>query len=523
MARTRLFGQLSRALRLAAAAETRRVSTSEAVERALSAEWSRRQFLKSAAVMGAGITFAPALRSMPRLQGDAPRVVIVGAGCAGLACAYRLQQAGVSAQVLEAGKRVGGRMFSLRDGLPYGQTTELGGEFIDSGHESLLNFASELGLTLIDLHGLDDGMEEIYHFGGRRVSYEAIVEAFRPLAARILEDLDTVTGDGDILYNATNNAEALDRMSLAEWFETREVTGDLRALLDVAYVGEYGLETDQQTPFNLLWLIGAEPGEFAIYGESDERYRIAEGNESIPALLAGALERPVELETRLEAVRQTSSGAYTLTVNQAGRTRDINADLVVMALPFTLLRQVDMDVELPEVKRLAIDTLGYGTNAKLMAAFETRVWHEYGADGSTYTDLPYQSSWETTRGQEGLGGVITNYLGGRAGVAVGEGTPEDRATEFVAQFDQVFTGAQAAYTGQALRYHWPSAPLTMGSYSCYMPGQMVAFRGAEGEAVGGLFFAGEHTSLEAQGYMNGASESGERAAQEVLEYVGVTA
>jgi monoamine oxidase len=169
----------------------------------------------------------------------------------------------------------------------------------------------------------------------------------------------------------------------------------------------------------------------------------------------------------------------------------------------------------------AIQELGYGTNAKLMVGYKSRLWQEANSDGSTYTDLPYQNTWDTSLGQPGKSGIITNFTGGKQGLEVGKGSPESQAANFVEQFDKVFPGSKAAYNQKAVRFHWPSYPFTLGSYACYKPGQYTAFRGAEGEAVGNLHFAGEHTSLESQGYMNGASESGERVAQEILESVKV--
>ncbi|MGH9429858.1 MAG: flavin monoamine oxidase family protein, partial [Terriglobia bacterium] len=120
------------------------------------------------------------------------------------------------------------------------------------------------------------------------------------------------------------------------------------------------------------------------------------------------------------------------------------------------------------------------------------------------------------RGQKGMHGVLTNFAGGRRGLAMGEGTPEERAVKFVAHLEAIFPGAVAAHTKQAVRFFWPSSPLSQGSYACYKPGQYTTIAGAEREAVSGLHFAGEHTSLEFQGFMNGASESGERVAQEIL-------
>jgi monoamine oxidase len=520
MGRTYLFSRLERALQLAAYCEATGLATAEGLERVAEARWSRRRFLVTMAVATAGTALGTI--TPPRLARGAasPRIVIVGAGCAGLTCAYRLQQAGIEARVLEAGKRVGGRMLSLREGFPGGRITELGGEFLDSDHTSLLRLVQELDLSLTDVREADGDLEsEVFYFAQRRVPFTEVVESFRPVAARMRADLATLTGDGSVTYRHPNNGAALDKLSIAEWLETRGVTGVIRALLEVAYVAEYGLDADAQSALNLLLLIEPEPEHFKLYGKSDERFRITAGNDSVPTRLAARLQRPIEFEARLEAIRQRHGGTYVLTVNQAGTVRDIEADRIVLTLPFTMLRHVDLRVELPPQKRLAIDTLGYGTGAKVLAGFSQRVWRAAGSNGSTYADLAYQCAWEPSRDYPGAHGVLTNLSGGSRGLAVGKGTPEAQAADFVHQIDAVFPGTAVAYTGRAVRFHWPSAPFVQGSYACYRPGQYTTIAGVEREAVGGLHFAGEHTSLDFQGFMNGACESGERAAQEVLASV----
>jgi len=521
MGRTQLFLALVRALKLAVLCEAKRISIPEGLERIAEAQWTRRRFLTTAVGVTAGTTLGALLPEMPALGATTPRVVIVGAGCAGLTCAYRLQQAGESARLIEAGTRVGGRMYSLRGVFPEGQMAELGGEFIDTSHHSLLRLVRELGLTLVDLHQADGNLTPVFFFANRRVLANEVIEAFRPVAKRVRTDLAALVGDHTVTYRHPHHGKALDHLSLAEWLETREVPDPVRSLLEIAYVGEFGLEADEQSALNLLLMIGTELGSFELFGESDERFHVAEGSDSVTTRLAERLKRPVELETRLEAIRRRQTGTYILTVNQAGTIRDIAADKVILTLPFTLLRQVDLRrVELPPVKRLAIDTLGYGTHTKVIAGFTRRVWQDTGSNGSSVADLPYQGSWETSRGQGGTHGILTNFVGGKRGIALGKGTPEGQAAEFVSQLDAVFPGAALAYTKQAVRFHWPSAPLFQGSYACYRPGQYTTIAGAEMEAVGGLHFAGEHTSLNFQGFMNGASESGERAAREVLANLG---
>jgi len=530
MGRTPLFHLLQRAARIARAAAHDPAPLDEFYERGreIRADPSRRRFLQAA---GAGLLLAgcstlpepsaPA-NVLRQAQDDRNEVVIVGAGIAGLTAAWRLRQQGVRVRVFEAQTRIGGRMFSLRNHFPDGQVIELGGELIDSDHVRLRALAAELGLVLDDLLEGDDD-HDTWFFDGRALSEREIVAAFVPVAAAIERDLATL-GDGDILHDDHQNADALDALSIAQWLDRNGVSGWLRTLIDVAYTTEMGLEIDQQSALNLLTFIGTDDKDrFAVFGASDERSHVRGGNDLIVHGLGAKLSDAVETGSVLEAVRGDASG-YTLTFRRDGATRDVVARQVILAMPFTLLRKVRFDVALPDVKRRAIDTLAYGTNAKLMIGYDRRVWRAHGANGASFSDLPFQTTWETTRKQPGNGGVLTNFTGGRHGVALGQGTPKQQADDATATIERMFPGAVAARVGaREVRMHWPTHPWTLGSYACFRPGDWTGLRGAMGESVGGLHFAGEHCALDTQGFMEGGCESGETAAAAVLQAMGVGA
>jgi len=528
MSRTPLFGALRRSLRLAQGARAAGHSPDEAIERWREAGVSRRAFLKASAAAAAGAALEGcAARSTPTARtaagGRPGQVVIVGAGIAGLTAAHRLDQAGVPVRIFEAQNRTGGRMLSLRGHFPDGQVVELGGELIDTGHERIRALCGELGIALDDLAQVDEGMaHDTWFFGGQRRTEAEIVEAFIPVAARLEADLATLRGE-TVTYREPNGAEALDRLSIEQWLDRAGVTGWARTLLKVAYTTEYGLETGRQSALNLLMMIDPKPDSFRMYGESDERYHVRGGNDLVVGALARRLQDRIELNTALEAISRRADGQLRLSLRRGGASRVVDAEHVVLALPFTLLREVRLDLDLPPVKRKAIAELGYGTNAKLMVGFADRVWRTaHRTNGSVSTDLSFPSSWETSRAQAGASGVLTNFTGGDHGVALGQGSATDQAGAFVRDLDTIFPGAAAARAGmKEVRFHWPSHPWTRGSYASYLVGQWTTIAGAEAEAVGPLRFAGEHCSLEAQGFMEGGCETGEAAAQALLEELGV--
>jgi len=239
--------------------------------------------------------------------------------------------------------------------------------------------------------------------------------------------------------------------------------------------------------------------------------------------LGAKLADAIDTGTVLEALRQEADGRYVLSLKRGAGSQERRARQVLLAIPFTTLRQVKLDLELPPQKRRAIEGLRYGTNAKLMIGFNERVWRtRHRRNGSVFSDLPFQTTWDTTRLQPGTGGVLTNFTGGRHGLELGEGTAKSQADAAAIQLDAIFPGIAAARDGaREVRMHWPTQPWAQGSYACLMPGDWTGLRGATGETVGQLYFAGEHCALDTQGFMEGGCESGETAAAQMLSARGL--
>jgi len=190
----------------------------------------------------------------------------------------------------------------------------------------------------------------------------------------------------------------------------------------------------------------------------------------------------------------------------------------VLALPFSILRGLSFQAAgFNQVKTRAINELGMGTNAKVHVQFASRFWRGQGCTGETYADTGYQNTWEASRAQPGTSGILVWYTGGSPGVAVGSGTPESQVQKnFLPKLEPVLPGAAAQWNGRVTRDYWTGYQWTKGSYSYWKVGQYTRFSGAEKERSNNCHFAGEHTSQDFQGYLQGAVETGERAASEVL-------
>jgi monoamine oxidase len=210
-------------------------------------------------------------------------------------------------------------------------------------------------------------------------------------------------------------------------------------------------------------------------------------------------------------------GRYRLVLGRDQAVREADADHVVLALPFTLLREVDLaQAGVRPRKMQAIRELGMGRNTKLQLQFEERAWVARGGNGETRVEGSYQVSWEVSRGQPGAPGILNFYSGGTTAARAGDGPAEERACDALADLERIHPGIAAYWNGRVIRNAWNRRPWSRGSYSLLLPGQYTAFHGIEHLPEGRIHFAGEQSSEAWYGYLNGAVESGLRAATAIV-------
>jgi len=422
-----------------------------------------------------------------------------------------------------------------------GQTSEWCGELIDTNHKTILQLAQRFGLQTADLLAAqpNSSQDTNYFFGKYYLSKDAdndFQQVHNVLQSQIQQ------APFPTLYNSyTPFGQKLDHTSLYDWIE-QYVTGghasNMGQLLEVAYNEEYGRETRDQSSLNLVYLLGFQPspGNFSIFGKSDERYHIVGGNQQLPQAVANALPAgSVKLNTRMTAITTNSDGSITLSISSTSNmqtpTQQATFDRVILALPFSVLRTLDYSkAGFDSLKQTAITQLGYGTNSKLQLQFDTRYWNGTGAwpgisDGNIYTDVGFQNTWDVTRGQPGATGIIVAYTGGNNGAAFNPSgpytaTPDQKvqsyAQTFLSQLEEVWPGISPHYTGTATLSYPTGDPNLLGSYACWRVGQYTLFSGYEGARQGKIHFGGEHCSINFQGFMEGGASEGARAANEIL-------
>ena len=483
----------------------------------------RRRFLAGTAAAGLAAATGGCVSRGRSMAGPKGPVAVVGAGLAGMTCAYRLSRKGVPVHLYEASARAGGRVHTREGFNDDGMFVELGAELIDTGHKSVLRLARELGLRAQSLVAGEEGGETFW-FDGRAYGEKDVLPAFRPLGLRIAAD---AKGLYDRRGGFTEKARRLDAVSLGAYLRDRggDTAPWVLRLLVAAYEPEFGLPVEEQSCLNLVDFINPDTSRhFEIFGDSDEAWRIEGGNGRLPAALREALGASVDLRLghRLESVRKRPEGIALAFRTREGRIESAY-ERVVVATPFSVLRGVDGlgGLGLSPEKLRCIREMGYGANVKVFRGFRRRVWRDpidgrgFRANGSVYAETPsFQNVWETSRGQAGERGILTNFLGARR---AREYAPT-RMARFLGDLEKVFPGVGVAYDGSSAAMDWQRMPFARGSYSCPRPGQYTWMyeTAASPELDGALLFAGEHTSLESAGFMDGAVETGFRAAREAL-------
>ena len=488
---------------------------------------TRRQALVAAGVLGGGLLTGRAGSAWAggrRLSPHDARVVIVGAGLAGTTAAYQLHRVGVRVRVFEARDRIGGRCWTAR-GFADGQLAEHGGEFIDTRHVHIRQLVRQLGLELDDLFAARYGSFSPVLVGDSLLPRSQIEPVMRRISAAAEADargLGVLRPDGTVTTapisypSATPDARRFDHSSMGEWLESR-VPGVLGSRvgewLDSVMCSWYGLNLDRLSALN--WI------DFFVipYPGADERWHVRGGNDQVPILAAATLPAgAVQLETALRAVGRRGSG-YELTFDGAKPER---ADLVILTLPFTTLRDVDLEgAGLSAHKLAAIRELAMGDDSKLLIQYDRRPWQMHDWSASMSSADPDFDTWESSAMEPGDAGLITVYAGGRTAREWHAPTPHGPAPAplrdgVLERIDQAVPGSRRHFNGHAWADLWPHDPWTRGSYAAFGPGQYTRFWQGTARAEGNIHFAGEATSTYSQGFLNGGVESGDRTAIEVM-------
>jgi monoamine oxidase len=440
-------------------------------------------------------------------------VAVVGAGVAGLVAGRRLQEAGRSVVVLEARDRVGGR---TRNDIIAGVTVEVGGQWVGPTQDRINALIDELGLERYPTY--DEGQTVVELPGGKVKRFAGDTPPFSPLALldllqaqRALDKL-TETVDLDAPWN-TPDAAALDAMTFASWLDRRLHTDQARAFHEILTAA--ALATEPDTMSLLHWLTYIQSGQgleriIAVTGGAQQD-RVVGGSWRVSERLAEDLGEAVVTSA---PVRRIALGADAVTVTADAAS--FEAARVIVAAPPNLAGRIDYEPSLPARRDLLTQQLPHGHVIKVMVAYHDPWWRSEGLNGQAASaDGPVGVVFDNTvPGHDP--GILVGFYEGADALYWGERSPTARRQAFVDCLVRYF-GPKAASPIDYVERDWAAEAWTRGCYGAHFPtGAWTRYGPALREPCGSIHWAGTETATRWMGYIDGAVQSGERAASEVL-------
>jgi monoamine oxidase len=479
----------------------------------------RRVFLTLLAAAGVD---AAAQEPIPSAGGR--RVVILGAGLAGLAAAWNLMQRGYDVRVFEAQDIPGGRVKTIREPFKKGGYAEAGALRIPNNHFYTMKYIRLMGLESKLAAYQDDG-KHLWYLQGKRFTTP---EGAWPLAGLSPEEKANpfamigrywgpgfaVLGDPTASDFPTASALALDPYALEEFFK---LNGASDAWCKVFFASEGNI--GRANTLAVTALEGA-PND----GPFTQTYGLVGGNDQLPKALASALGQRVTYNSPVVRLAHGTDGVTVTVRNRGGQQHEVQADHCICTLPFPVLRGVQITPAFSQPKMRAIEEYRLAAASRLYLQTRTRFWRNdpLGALGGLNmigTDTAAERIWNTSQLQpDSTMGMLQSYMFDENALAFSGILPLLRSTAWkllIAQFlPDVLTQVAAEY-----QKVWHEDPWQKGAFAFMQPNQFGSIWPAARRAEGRVHFAGEHTSVWF-GYQNGALESAERCVQEVLQATG---
>jgi monoamine oxidase len=424
-------------------------------------------------------------------------VAIVGAGLAGLAAAHELGKRGAETLIFDARERVGGRVWTSRE-FSEGRHAELGADLIDDEQDRLLQLAKGMGCEPVRI--LRGGFG--FHAGNGDT--RAVFPAWTKIEERLKPLVDAYCLSEQRWDTAI--ARGLSAQSVAEWLKRVRATAMERRLL----TGMRGFFLADPPELSLLMLVD----QFASGGNPAEAkmYRLRDGNDSLPRALARRLPGPLHLQAVVLSVATSTRGVRLLVAGRDGRRSEVRADYAVVTAPASTLRDIEIRPALPPRQRQAIGSLVYGRATRVLAEFDRRFWRAPMRRRAFGTDADTGAVWDGNEQQGGRGGILSLLAGGSAS----EGLQRlvSQGGRALAR-ELAWLGSRGHVPRTLKMVVWEKDPWARGGYAVFTAGYDPELRAWLSRPHGRIVFAGEHTSIKSQGYMNGAVESGLRAVEEI--------
>jgi monoamine oxidase len=481
---------------------------------------SRRRFLQGSVASGAALALAP--RDFARPFDVVPavrpqKVIVVGAGIAGLVAAFDLMQNGHDVTVFEARMRPGGRVHTLRDHFADGLHAEAGATSIGDAYELLLGYIRLFNLPLTEVGAVEKarGAKDVYYLAGqrdvtppgadpnwpyqlssqeRKLGLQGLWDKYAlPAASRM--------GDPAAPEWPSPAARDLDSVTLNEFFRKQGATDAVIAVLRMTFLGDdYDHVSAHQ---DMVWQ--------AFLDRNKKWMQLRDGNDLLPAAFAQRLGKRMNYGVALRKLSQDKDKVH-LSVSRGGAMEQVDAERVVLAIPFSTLRNVELDDSFSAKKRTVISRLRYDSAVQMYLQSKSRFWIEEGLSGFANTDLPIRNVLDCTEGQPGSRAILGIETAGAASRLAAAMNPAERIRWGLKNVSKIYPEMAANVEG-GTSIVWEEEPWSLGCAAYFAPGEMTTMFPYVAKPEGRVHFAGEHTSQ--LYFMEGAAQSGVRAAREI--------
>jgi len=475
----------------------------------------RRDFLKHSAMAATIFSVSP-LNTLAsdskniKVSNTRKKVIVIGAGLAGLSAAYELSQAGHDVTILEAQTRVGGRVSTLRDFFSDGLYAELGATFISDRHDLTIKYSQLFGLELAPA---STTLPSVYYLRGKRYVNKGAVDWKINLTAeerklgsdglwgKYVSPIVKEMGDASAPNWSDAPFRKYNEMTLGEFLRRRGASADAIALVNLGYESEFG---DAFQALRNDALHSNQKGEFSIKG----------GNDQLPKAFAAKLSDKILYGCPVVKIEHDARQVR-VTFLQGGAVQTMSADSLVCAVPFTLLRRIEITPKLSAEKQLGIEQLPYLSVSRVFLQSRKRFWISEGTSGVAATDLTSMKLRHATLIQSSTRGILNSYNEGESSRRITAMSESERLSSTLNDIEKIYPGMRQNYEG-GISKCWDEDSWSRGAFSIYDVGQMKTYIPFISRPEGRIHFAGEHTSRWT-GLMQGALESGIRVAREVNE------
>jgi monoamine oxidase len=473
--------------------------------------------------VGAGLIFPGKLAAAAsRLTGalrQPKRVLVLGAGLAGLAATWELVEAGHEVTVLEAQTRPGGRVYTLRALFDDNLYAEAGAVLFSKGYTHANRYIDALKLERADFSQPD--LRPLYHLKGRRFSvgpgeqpdwpYELTKEEQKLGPMGILTKYVFTTLPPEISDPESWNQSPfreLDKITFSEYLRKKGASsGAVDLIRDTQWFGQ-GLDTSSALTSAWSYFGPFMSGGFFV---------LAGGNDRLPTEMANRLSESIRYGVKVIAIREKDSGVE-VTARQGDSAETFQADRVICTLPATVLRDMRIEPELPEDKRAANANLPYLDVTRTFLQVSRGFWFDEGVTGSATTDLPIQEvarqPYSVTGGPNERA-ILESHVRGPLARQLGTKSYDENIEHTLQHMKKVHPKINQ-FQEQGVVWAWSKDPNALAAYSWPGPGDVTRYLEPLQRAHGRIHFAGEHTSI-LSGLMEGALRSGVRAANEVID------